>query len=60
MYGSADYVSTRKISKTHQVNMMGKIYSKCAMCNIWLGDLGAEVDRPDAEDALDLLSHYAG
>lgn len=45
--------------KTSQVNMMGKIYSKRAMCNIWLGDLG-HVDRSNAEDALDLLSFFAG
>lgn len=45
--------------KMQQVSMMGKIYSQCSSCNIWLGDLG-DVSVSDAEDALDLLVYYAG
>lgn len=35
-----------------------QIYSKCTMCNIWLGDLG-HVDRSSADDAFNLLSFLA-
>lgn len=45
--------------KMQQVSMMGKIYSQCSSCNIWLGDLG-DVSVSDAGDALDLLVCYAG
>lgn len=45
--------------KTHQVDMMCRIYSQCRQCNIWMGQLG-DISVQDATLAIDTLAWMAG
>ncbi|KAH8759828.1 heterokaryon incompatibility protein-domain-containing protein [Diaporthe sp. PMI_573] len=45
--------------KTRQVNMMGRIYSQCSQCNVWMGPLG-ETSSLDASHAIDTVAWIAG